>query len=240
MQLYVHIELDEPLVLPINYNHIIQAVIYRTLSVMPDYTDFLHNRGYSSGHRQYKMFQFSQLKGKYRIKEKSIIFYSFIELEIRSLEPLLIQLLDGGFRYCGITFGQKSYKNIRTKINDFTVEKDELIVKTVTPIVVYSTDSTTKYTVYYSPEDIEFYEEIQNNAYRKYQAYYGVEPDSYVEIKEASDMTAKKLVTKYQGSYIEAWYGNFILFGKRKYLDFLYQTGLGSKNSQGFGMFNII
>lgn len=240
MQLYVHIELDEPLVLPINYNHIIQAVIYRTLSVMPDYTDFLHNRGYSSGHRQYKMFQFSQLKGKYRIKEKSIIFYSFIELEIRSPEPLLIQLLDGGFRYCGITFGQKSYKKIRTKINDFTVEKDELIVKTVTPIVVYSTDSTTKYTVYYSPEDIEFYEEIQNNAYRKYQAYYGVEPDSYVEIKEASDMTAKKLVTKYQGSYIEAWYGNFILFGKRKYLDFLYQTGLGSKNSQGFGMFNII
>lgn len=120
------------------------------------------------------------------------------------------------------------------------MEKDELIVKTVTPIVVYSTDSTTKYTVYYSPEDIEFYEEIQNNAYRKYQAYYGVEPDSYVEIKEASDMTAKKLVTKYQGSYIEAWYGNFILFGKRKYLDFLYQTGLGSKNSQGFGMFNII
>lgn len=240
MQLYVHIELDEPLVLPINYNHIIQAAIYRTLSVMPDYTDFLHNRGYSSGHRQYKMFQFSQLKGKYRIKEKSIIFYSFIELEIRSPEPLLIQLLDGGFRYCGITFGQKSYKNIRTKINDFTVEKDELIVKTVTPIVVYSTDPTTKYTVYYSPEDIEFYEEIQNNAYRKYQAYYGVEPDSYVEIKEASDMTAKKLVTKYQGSYIEAWYGNFILFGKRKYLDFLYQTGLGSKNSQGFGMFNII
>lgn len=240
MQLYVHIELDEPLVLPINYNHIIQAVIYRTLSVMPDYIDFLHNRGYSSGHRQYKMFQFSQLKGKYRIKEKNIIFYSFIELEIRSPEPLLIQLLDGGFRYCGITFGQKSYKNIRTKINDFTVEKDELIVKTVTPIVVYSTDSTTKYTVYYSPEDIEFYEEIQNNAYRKYQAYYGVEPDSYVEIKKASDMTAKKLVTKYQGSYIEAWYGNFILFGKRKYLDFLYQTGLGSKNSQGFGMFNII
>ena len=240
MQLYVHIELDEPLVLPINYNHIIQAVIYRTLSVMPDYTDFLHNRGYSSGHRQYKMFQFSQLKGKYRIKEKRIIFYSFIELEIRSPEPLLIQLLDGGFRYGGITFGQKNYKNIRTKINDFTVEKEELIVKTVTPIVVYSTDSTTKYTVYYSPEDIEFYEEIQNNAYRKYQAYYEVEPDSYVEIREAGDMTAKKLVTKYQGSYIEAWYGNFILSGKRKYLDFLYQTGLGSKNSQGFGMFNII
>lgn len=86
MQLYVHIELDEPLVLPINYNHIIQAVIYRTLSVMPDYTDFLHNRGYSSGHRQYKMFQFSQLKGKYRIKEKSIIFYSLLnwKLEVRS------------------------------------------------------------------------------------------------------------------------------------------------------------
>lgn len=82
--------------------------------------------------------------------------------------------------------------------------------KTVTPIVVYSTDSTTKYTVYYSPEDIEFYEEIQNNAYRKYQAYYGVEPDSYVEIKEAGDMTAKSLLRNIRAVILK--HGMEILF----------------------------
>ena len=39
---------------------------------------------------------------------------------------------------------------------------------------------------------------------------------------------------------ISGWYGEYYLVGKRKYLDFLYQTGLGSKNSQGFGMFDVI
>lgn len=82
MQLYVHIDLNEPLVLPINYNHIIQAIIYKTLSVMPNYSEFLHERGYASGTRQYKMFQFSQLKGEYKIIDKKIMFYSAVEFEI--------------------------------------------------------------------------------------------------------------------------------------------------------------
>ena len=39
---------------------------------------------------------------------------------------------------------------------------------------------------------------------------------------------------------LTAYSGTYELFGERKYLDFLYQTGLGSKNSQGFGMFEIM
>ena len=210
MQLYVHIDLNEPLVLPINYNHIIQAIIYKTLSVMPNYSEFLHERGYASGTRQYKMFQFSQLKGEYKIIDKKIIFYSAVEFEIRSPEPLLIHLLNGGFIYEGITFGEKQYRKIRTKIDDFTVE------------------------------DQEFYEGIQQNAYNKYTAYYGVEPDSYIEIQKIQNSVAKKMVTKYQGHYIIAWYGEYILSGKRKYLDFLYQVGIGAKNSQGFGMIEML
>lgn len=240
MQLHIHIELDEPLVLPINYNHILQAIIYRTLSVMPDYSEFLHERGYSTGQRQYKMFQFSQLKGAYKITDKKIMFYSSVEFEIRSPEPLLIHLLNGGFQYDGITFGEKRYRNIRTRVADFTVEEQQLYINMKTPIVVYSTDPLTKYTDYYSPKDQEFYEGIRQNADNKYAAYYGVEPEEYIEIQKFGDTAAKKMVTKYQGHYIIAWYGKYILSGKRKYLDFLYQVGIGAKNSQGFGMFEIL
>ena len=45
MEINVHIELEKPLVLPINYNHIIQSIIYNALSVMPDYASFLHESG---------------------------------------------------------------------------------------------------------------------------------------------------------------------------------------------------
>ena len=34
--------------------------------------------------------------------------------------------------------------------------------------------------------------------------------------------------------------GVYKLEGERKYLDFLFQVGLGSKCSQGFGMFDIL
>ena len=37
MQLEVAINLQEPLVLPLNYNNIIQSIIYRALCAMPDY-----------------------------------------------------------------------------------------------------------------------------------------------------------------------------------------------------------
>ena len=53
MQLVVHIRLKEPLSLPINYNHILQAVIYRALSIMPDYSQFLHAGGFTRGQRKY-------------------------------------------------------------------------------------------------------------------------------------------------------------------------------------------
>lgn len=97
MQLIVHIGLEQPLSLPLNYNHIVQSIIYRAIGTMPDYADFLHNEGYSLEKRQYKMFQFSQLSGDYYIQNKQIIFKSYIVFEIRSPEPLLIRLLGESF-----------------------------------------------------------------------------------------------------------------------------------------------
>ena len=50
----------------------------------------------------------------------------------------------------------------------------------------------------------------------------------------------KKMVTRYQGILIIAWYGTYRLSGECKYLDFLYQIGLGAKNAKGFGMLEIL
>ena len=52
--------------------------------------------------------------------------------------------------------------------------------------------------------------------------------------------TRDRIVTNYKGQYITAYKGQYVLAGERKYLDFMYQAGLGAKNAQGFGMFDII
>ena len=49
-----------------------------------------------------------------------------------------------------------------------------------------------------------------------------------------------KYVTKYNDFYITGWQGIYELSGKREYLEFLYYVGIGERNSQGFGMFEII
>lgn len=48
-----------------------------------------------------------------------------------------------------------------------------------------------------------------------------------------------KYVTKFKDTYITAWRGDYILEGSKEYINFLYYTGLGAKNSEGFGMFSI-
>ena len=48
-----------------------------------------------------------------------------------------------------------------------------------------------------------------------------------------------KFVIGWKIFYISGWFGEYRLEGNRKHLDFLYQAGFGSKNSQEFGMYEI-
>lgn len=240
MQLVVHIGVDEPLSLPINYNHILQAVIYRSLGNMPEYATFLHDGGFARGQRQYKMFQFSQLKGEYRIENKRITFFSEVSFEVRSPEPLLIRLLGDCIWENGVTFGDHVYTEVQLELYDYTVEEKELLIRMKSPLTVYATDEESEKTFYFSPDDPVFYDMVNDNFFRKYQAYYGITPVSGIRLEAYGNKFPKKLVTRYKGILITAWYGTYQLTGERKYLDFLYQTGLGAKNAQGFGMFEIL
>lgn len=240
MQLIININLDKQLILPLNYNHIVQSIIYRGLSVIPEYADFIHDNGYMNGNRSFKMFNFGQLKGEYRIEGRNIIFSNFVSLEVRSPLSMLINILKYSFETNGIAFGEKTFNDVLIEIYDYTIEDSEINIEMNSPVTVYSTDEYTGNTYYYAPTDVEFLDMIDANFKRKYFSYYGVRPCSNVEIELLNNTAPRKMVTKYQGLYINAWFGRYRLSGERKYLDFLYQTGLGSKNSQGFGMFSLV
>ncbi len=240
MQLTVYIELEKPLTLPVNYNHILQSVIYRGISSVSELGDFVHDEGYRWGKRQYKMFQFSQLLGKYSVMGKQITFWNQVSFEIRSPEPLLLRLLGESFWTHGIAFGEYTYTDIQMELYDYTVEECDLLIRMKSPLTVYSTEEETGRTYYFNPDEPMFYDSINDNFFRKYQAYYGVTPSSGINMEIYGDKIPRKMVTRYKGILITGWYGTYRLSGKRKYLDFLYQTGLGSKNAQGFGMFTIL
>ncbi len=240
MQLVIHVQLDQPVELPLNYNHIIQSIIYGAIGSLPDYSSFVHDEGYSSGGRQYKLFNFSRLSGDYFVKDRRITFKSYLSFEVRSPEPLLIRLLGEYLWQYGITFGDTTHRDVELELYDYTVEQDELIINMISPVTVYTTDQASGHTYFYGPDQEDFYQLIDGNFYRKYQAYYGLPPVQHLKMVPVDGDEHGKTVTKYKGCYVTAWSGRYTLSCARKYLDFLYQTGLGSKNGQGFGMFEIL
>ena len=242
MQLRITHKVPNGLTLPINYQHILQSIIYKNLTKACGYSDFLHNRGYLFEEREYRMFTFSSIQGKYRVdmKNKEIKFEEKVSFEVRSPEVFLIRQFAENIQKNGITYFNQHFENIKLSIMDDTVEEEELYIKMRTPICVYSTDSTSGKTYYLTPQEEGFYELIIENFLRKYIAYYGVEPKEGIWIEPVYITEKDKFVTNYKGTYISGWKGEYHLLGQRKYLDFLYQTGLGSKNAQGFGMFDII
>lgn len=44
----------------------------------------------------------------------------------------------------------------------------------------------------------------------------------------------------YKGTVIKAWEGTFRLLGPQELVELAYDTGLGAKNSQGFGCFELL
>jgi len=55
---------NNPITIPIHYNHLIQSAIYGALD--NDFADFLHDTGFEGGGRRFKLFTFSRLTGAYR------------------------------------------------------------------------------------------------------------------------------------------------------------------------------
>ena len=240
MQLHIYHEINDTLVLPLNYQHMLQAIIYRNLKSSYGYSDYIHNNGFMQNGRKFKLFTFSLLGGNYTINNKKMIFTKWLEFEVRSPEIFMLKMLAENIQQNGICYGNQLFQNVQTKLMDTTIENEELHIRMKSPCTVYSTDPDTKKTYYFTPADEEFPYMINENFLRKYTACFSIEPSSNIWIEPIYVTAKDKFVTKYKDFYICGFMGEYYLTGERKYLDFLYQTGLGSKNSQGFGMFDFI
>lgn len=240
MQLVIRHHVPGGLELPINYNHILQALIFRHLSNNDCRYQNIHDDGLGYGKRQYKLFVFSLIHGRYKIKGKKIVFEDIVEYEVRSPDAKLIQTLAKSMRENGISYGETHFDDVELKISDYEVEDSCIKIRMLSPVCAYSTEKESGFTRYYAPEEAEFARLIRENFRRKYQAYCGVKPEGDIEIIPGQIKEKDKFITRYKRTYINGWNGEYLLKGPRKYLDFLYQAGLGSKNSQGFGMFQIV
>ena len=239
MQISIQL-IGDQLSLPIASNETIQGLLYKAISDDPYYSNKLHEEGRCFDGRKYKLFTFGEPKGRYKIQGTEIVYLNGMSLSVRSLDPYFIQLLFAYFtKHEYVLIGNQRAKVGEIKLDDDKIFEDRILIRTMSPITAYMTNEV-GHTVYYSPKDEKFYESLITNARRKWGSAYGNTEEPTLRIFGLEDVRYVKRATRFKSTYITAWHGAFVLEGSPKMLDFLYQVGLGSKNSQGFGMFEVI
>lgn len=75
---------------------------------------------------------------------------------------------------------------------------------------------------------------MEKNLQKKYKAFHGTDaPEGNVKIEPIRQ--PKLSIIKYKNTIIKGYSGRFILSGPAPLLQIAVESGLGSKNSQGFG-----
>ncbi len=232
---------NSSIVLPIHYNHIVQAFIYNVID--SKLADFLHNEGFGEG-RKFKMFTFSKLQGRFDMKSKigCIIFDKEVVLTVSSPYGTFCQSFANGVIKNRILLGENELEITEAELFPVEVNDDEIVVETLSPIVVYSTltkHDGSKYTVYFAPEEKEFEEQINQNLHHKYESFVK-ESDRNIELTEGRIKIkplsrTKQHIINYKDFIIKGYSGVFKLNGPKELLKLGLEAGLGAKNSMGFG-----
>ncbi len=241
MRVTLEFGFERRLSLPIQYNYIVQGFLYGNIT--PELGEFLHDQGFMFEKRSFKMFTFSRLQGRYELKGDRIVFYPPVTLTISSPFDRFMQelantmLQKGDFELAGC----KVYVAKISVLPEVQIE-DEIRINMLSPVVVYSTLMTKegkKKTYYYSPFETEFTDSLDNNLRKKYKAFYGKEARARKLVLETAGRPKEKILN-YRGTIIKGWMGRFVLNGNKKLLKLGYDCGIGAKNSQGFGMVEVL
>ncbi len=235
-------EKDE-IILPIHYNHMIQAIIYNQLD--DELAEFLHEEGFQKEKRTYKLFTFSRLLGNFDLNRKNgqIKFNGPVKLIISSPYNEFSNSIGNSILSSKvIRLGNNKLEAKEIAVARETVNSNEIKIETMSPITTYSTlfrKDGKRFTYYFNPQEEEFSEIVSNNLKNKYKAFYMKDPpEEDVTIEPIS--RCKMSILNYKGFIIKGYMGKFHMKGPVPLLQMGVESGLGGKNSQGCGCVKMI
>jgi len=240
----------EPLSLTPHYNEVLQGFIYNNMDRA--LARQIHDRGFTAGLRTFRFFTFSRLCGdaRYDASAKRLVFApgSTVSFQIASSQAeLLSSLADSMLKAAEVRLGATPCAVREIAVPPpVPLRPGAVTVRAISGITAYSTDvqlNGRKRTRYYTPHDSAWPAQIVANLKRKALAA-GWDP-AVLETLDARVAPLRicsrdRKVTYYRDTVIEAWMGEYRLELPPTLLELALDTGLGSKNAQGFGMVEVI
>jgi CRISPR-associated endoribonuclease Cas6 len=239
-------------ILPINYQYEQSAWIYKTIHYgNPEFSEWLHNQGYTNGRKQFKLFTFSPIAPEqYKINRDRIELLgthasttiSFYAPE--AAEPFIVGL----FRNQEFSLGD-AISRVFFKVS--SVEKlsepewnETMRFRTTSPIVITKKTDISSNAQYVSPEEDGYDDLLFNNQIAKMEAF--GKPDRFskpVRFKLLTPPRSKLIKIKAstpQETSVRGFLFDFEINAPPEWLQLGYYAGFGEKNSLGFGSCEVI
>ena len=225
---------DSALRLPLAYNALVQGALY---AAWRERFPELHDIGFGDGTRRFRFFTFGPLRGAYKVEGKEILFRGRVTLEVRSSSPDLMEALAAYYLGRGyLRLGHRELPLTGLETADRLLFFSTARIDMLSPVTVHETLAEGR-TVCYAPDAERFLPLLTGNLDAKLRAAEMSAPPVLGLRPQKS--TLRKRVTLFKGIYITGYMGSFELEADPEVIALLYYTGLGDRNSQGFGMFRI-
>jgi CRISPR-associated endoribonuclease Cas6 len=254
MRLKIELLAERPVKLPIGFNEYFQALIYNYLNI--DAAEWLHNTGYRLEDKTFKFFTFSPFleKANYYSKEKFFIFPQKVSFYIASpLDWLLEQFAVNISKCDSLEIGRVFPFANRLVVSSIDIIKEVrftgpiIKVKAITPIEAHSTFRTAdnqKKTHYYTPFEEDFSQMVDMNLGRKWKTLFKQDCPYHLCIKPLFHGNGNERIFYFgvgeKRTLIKGWKGVYLLEGEPRFLEFGYASGLGSRNTNGCGLVELV
>jgi CRISPR-associated endoribonuclease Cas6 len=231
---------EKPIILPSNYNEVLQGFIYR--NVEPRLASALHDQGFISNGRAFKLFTFSRIFGKPVLNPEKTLFIFGCEAAFAIASPMdffLRSLISTIAVKPDLRLHNNDVKLTGFEITDNTLKEEGSVtvkVETLSPVAIYSTlqkPDGKRFTRYYFPSDREYSALLTDNLKKKAAAMNIALKPSLLRVKGSLDYREK--AAKYKNYIIKGYEGELELTGDTALINIALECGLGGKNSMGFG-----
>lgn len=223
-------------IIPVDYRRIILSYIKNSLR---KYDEKIFNQYYHANDPIHKDFTFSVNFGKCKFVENKIIMQdNDLSLYYSTSDYLLGTYLFASFR-------EQVNKIFKIKNNTITLKKiiffkskdiisDVIDFKIVSPLLIRDHKEDNK-DYYYSFDDEEYKDILINNLKYRLKDI----PEKLINEIEFLPQKIKTVLVKNYGVILKGNIGFIKINAHPKILEYIYNSGLGAKNSMGFGMLEI-
>lgn len=247
MRAEVTFYLDKEILLPYDLNYFISSYIYHCIKQKaPDLADWLHNTGLEYKGKRYKPFVFSRCNFSTRVNLDSKMKVSGnLYFQIDSIMPEIIHRFVEGAWIKGV-LDLFDYKLPLQEIRFLppVTYKDSMMYKALSPIVIPIQKQNQ--TIFCHPLDSRFYDSMRNSLKNWYFLRWGETfPETeeiHIQLYQPEKFHLRKtaVLTRYKEKNIKGYLIPLQVEAPVKMQQVIYEAGIGSYGSQGFGMVEVL